>query len=182
MATRKKPESKVQPAPVSPMTAQEMAALLKAKFVQAVSEVANDAHAESVTEQIISDLNTQKRQVTLKLLGLDDRWGRWEVDHCNGRNSTITEYISETAEKEIVKWVNDAVSEVLTTELKSKVMLDAKKAIHKEVQDMVRNQLNGYRLQKHAQPIIDQWLHEAANEVRVELGIKPTNFVSKGDF
>lgn len=172
MATRKKATPKVK-APVAPMTPAEMAAVLKAKFVQAVSEVANDAHAESVTEQIINDLNAQKRQVTLRLLGLDDRWGRWEVDHCNGRNSLITQYLADGAEKAIQQWVNDAVKEVLTTELKSKVMEDAKKAIHKEVQDMVRNGLTGYRLQEKAKPVIDAWLQQAANEVREELGISP---------
>ena len=154
------------------MTPQEIAALLKTKFVQAASEVANDAHAESVTEQIIKDLNAQKREVTLKLLGLDDRWGKWEVDRCNGRNSAITQYLADGAKATIHQWVNEAVAEVMTTELKSKIMQDAKKAIHKEVQDLVREKLNGYALSKLAKPFIDAWLQEAADEVRVELGIK----------
>lgn len=173
MATKKTPKvtPKVAQAEAEVMTARQMAAMLKTKFVQAVSDVANDAHAESVTEQIINDLNAQKRQVTLKLLGMDDRWGRWEVDHCNGRNSPITEYLTESAEGTIRQWINDAVKEVLTTELKSKVMADAKKAIHKELQDMVRNEMNPYSLRKKAAPVIDDWLQQAANEVREELGI-----------
>jgi hypothetical protein len=170
MATRKKatPEAK---APIAPMTPAEMAAVLKAKFVQAVTEVANDAHAESVTEQIINDLNVQKRQVTLRLLGLEDKWGKWEVDHCNGRESPITKYLADGAEKTIKQWVNDAIKEVLTTELKDKVMQDAKKAIHKEVQELVRRELNGYELNRKAAPIIDAWLNQAADEVRRELGV-----------
>lgn len=169
MATKK-----VTQAEAEAMTPRQIAAMLKQKFVQAATEVANDAHAESVTASIISDLNAQKRVVTLKLLGLDDKWGDWEVDHCNGRNSPVTEYLAQGAKEEIKKWVNDAVKEVLTTELKSKVMLDAKKAIKKEVDGIIASNLNGYNLREYAKPVIDSWLEQAANEVRKELGIRPS--------
>jgi hypothetical protein len=174
MATRKKtiPEVKEPTPPIAPMTAAEMAAVLKGKFVQAATEVANDAHAESVVEQIIEDLNKQKRLVTLKLLGLDDKWGKWEVDHCNGRESPITKYLAQGAQKTIAQWVNEAVAEVLTTELKTKIMNDAKKAIHKEVGDIVRSRTNEYNLRRLAEPVIEGWLQQAADEVRHELGVK----------
>lgn len=173
MATRKKttPGAEAPASPVAPMTPAEMAAVLKAKFVQAVSEVANDAHAEAITEQIVNDLNKQKRQVTLRLLGLEDRWGKWEVDHCNGRESPITKYLAEGARQTIQQWINEAVAEVLTTELKTKVMQDAKKAIHAEVKDIVHNKTNTYNLRELATPVIDEWFTLAANEVREELGI-----------
>lgn len=171
MATRKKATPEVTP-PIPSMTPAEMAAVLKAKFVQAVTEVANDAHAESVTEQIINDLNAQKRQVTLKLLGLEDRWGgKWEVDHCNNRESPITKYLAESAKETIKQWINEAVAEVLTTELKSKIMQDAKKALHKEIQDIVRNKTNEYNLRHMADPIIEGWFNKVADEVRRELGV-----------
>lgn len=174
MATRKKVEAVVKEPtpPIAPMTPAEIAAVLKAKFVQAVTEVANDAHAESVTEQIINDLNVQKRQVTLKLLGLEDRWGKWEVDHCNGRESPITKYLAKGAEETIKKWVNEAVAEVLTTELKNKIMQDAKKAVHREVQNIVRNKTSDYTLRQMADPIIEGWFNKAADEVRRELGVE----------
>lgn len=174
MATRKKavtPKVAVKE-PIPPMTAAEMAAVLKGKFVQAVTEVANDAHAESVTEQIIIDLNKQKRAVTLKLLGLEDRWGKWEVDHCNGRESPITNYLAQGAKETIKQWVNEAVAEVLTTELKTKIMNDAKKAIHKEVQSLVYNATGNYNMHKMAEPVIKAWFEKAADEVRRELGVE----------
>lgn len=172
MTTRKKAITPKVNESQPPMTPAEIAAVLKAKFVQAVSDVANDAHAESVTEQIIHDLNAQKRQVTLKLLGLEDKWGKWEVDHCNGRESPITQYLADGAKETIKAWVNEAVAEVLTTELKSKIMNDAKKAIHREVQDLVRNASSRYSLNHMADPIVQELFTQAADEVRVELGIK----------
>jgi hypothetical protein len=173
MATRKKttPEVEVKE-PILAMTPAEMAAVLKGKFVQAATEVANDAHAESVVEQIIEDLNKQKRLVTLKLLGLEDKWGKWDVDHCNGRESPITNYLAQGAKQTIKQWVNEAVAEVLTTELKTKIMNDAKKAIHKEVQSLVHNGTNEYNLRKLAEPVIEGWLQQAADEVRHELGVE----------
>lgn len=166
MATKKQVEKQVEP-----MTPQEIAALIKEKFVTAATEVANDVHGESVAKEIVSDLNAQKRAVTLRLLGLEDRWGKWEVDHCNGRESPITQYLASESKETIKAWVNEAVQEVLTTQLKSKIMKDAKAAIKKEVEKQVRENTGAYRLGQQADPIINALFQAAANEVREELGL-----------
>ena len=154
------------------MTPKEIAEVIKAKFVTAATEVANDAHGESVAKEIVSDLNKQKRDVTLRLLGLDSRWGKaWEVDHCNGRESPITKYLAEESQETIRAWVNEAVTEVLTTEMKSKIMKDAKSALKKEVERQIRDNLGSYRLGEQAKPIINQLFQQAADEVREELGL-----------
>jgi hypothetical protein len=167
MATKKK----VEAVEVTPMTPQEIAEVIKAKFVTAASEVANDAHGESVAKEIVNDLNAQKRDVTLRLLGLDNRWGKWEVDHCNGRESPITKYLAAEAKETIRGWVNEAVQEVLTTELKSKVMKDAKSALRKGIEEHVRDNTGSYRLGEQTKPIIDALFQRAADEVREELGL-----------
>ena len=170
----KKKVEAVEVAPTIPMTMtpREIAEVIKAKFVAAATEVANDAHGESVAMEIINDLNAQKRAVTLRLLGLDDKWGKWEVDHCNGRESPITEYLVKESEGAIRKWVNEAVQETLTTEFQAKVMRDAKAAIKKEVMNQVDTALEGYRLGQMAKPIIEGLFQQAANEVREELGLE----------
>jgi hypothetical protein len=154
------------------MTPKEIAEAIKAKFVTAATEVANDAHGESVAKEIVNDLNKQKRAVTLRLLGLDSRYGReWEVDHCNGRESPITKYLAEESQETIRAWVNEAVQEVLTTELKSKIMTAAKGALKKEIERQVRDNTGSYRLGEQAKPLINALFQQAADEVREELGL-----------
>jgi ribosomal protein S3AE len=79
--------------------------------------------------------------------------------------------LAESAKETIKQWINEAVAEVLTTELKSKIMQDAKKALHKEIQDIVRNKTNEYNLRHMADPIIEGWFNKVADEVRRELGV-----------
>lgn len=167
MATKKT----VEAVEVKPMTPKEIAEVIKAKFVTAATEVANDAHGESVAQEIVKDLNKQKREVTLRLLGLDSRYREWEVDHCNGRESLITQYLAEQSKETIRAWVNEAVQEVLTTELKSKIMTAAKGALKKEIEQQVRNNTGSYRLGEQVKPIINALFQNAADEVREELGL-----------
>ena len=173
MATRKKVEAVAVPkAPVVLLTPKEIAEKMRVKFIEAASATANDAVADQVVESIVADLNKQKRDVTLRLLGLENKWGdKWEVDHCNGRESQITKYLTAGATGVIKAWVNDAVKEVLTTELQTKVMRDAKSAIKKELDDLVRNTTSGYYFKQRAEPMFNDLMQKAADEVREELGL-----------
>jgi hypothetical protein len=170
MATTKKTTE--APVPVTPMTPKEIADKLRAKFIVAATEVANDAVADQVAESIISDLNVQKREVTLKLLGLDNRWGKWEVDHCNGRSSPITQYLAAGAEEQVKAWVNEVVIEVLTEERKKKIQDAAKAALKREIDTLVEKQTKGYYLEERAETLVNALLERAANEVRDELGLE----------
>jgi hypothetical protein len=40
---------------------------------------------EVIKTTVTELLDKESKQLTLKLLGFEDRWGKWEVDHCNGR-------------------------------------------------------------------------------------------------
>lgn len=173
MATRKKVEAVVEVVkePTVPLTPREIADKMRAKFIVAATDVANDMVVDQVAESIISDLNTQKREVTLKLLGLDNRWGKWELDHCNGRESPITKYLAESAEATIKAWVNEAVAEVLTEERKKKIQNTAKRAMQIEVEMMIETYTKGYRLREKAEHVVKALVDKAADEVRVELGL-----------
>jgi hypothetical protein len=183
MATRKKAvvEVEVIKAPTVPLTPKEIATKMREKFIVAATEVANDAVAGQVAESIIADLNAQKREVTLKLLGLDDRWGKWDVDHCNGRNSPITQYLAAGAEKAIKEWVNEAVVEVLTEERKRDIKSTAKAALKREIDTIVEQQTKGYCMKERAETIINALLERAANEVRDELGLNLKAGVGEDD-
>ena len=167
MATTKKTTE--APAPVTPMTPKEIADKLRAKFIVAATAVANDAVADQVAESIIADLNAQKRAVTLSLLGLTDKWGRWEVE---GRDSPITKYLAEAAKATVMQWVNDVVVEVLTEERKMKVKNAARDALKKHVEGMVKDITQDYTLRQKAEVMVEAMMQKAADEVRGELGLE----------
>jgi uncharacterized membrane-anchored protein YjiN (DUF445 family) len=165
MATRKKTTE----APVTPMTPKEIADKLRAKFIVAATAVANDAVADQVAESIIADLNAQKRAVTLSLLGLTDKWGKYEVE---SRESPITKHLTEAARATVMQWVNDAVVEVLTEERKVKVKNTVKNALKARIEGIVKDNVHDYNIQKKAEAMVETMLQKAADEVRDELGLE----------
>lgn len=170
MATTKKTTEAPAPAtPVTPMTPKEIADKLRAKFIVAATAVANDAVADQVAESIIADLNAQKRAVTLSLLGLTDKWGKWEVE---SRESPITKHLAEAAKATVMQWVNDAVVEVLTEERKLKVKNTVKNALKAHIEGIVKDHVHDYTIRKKAEGLVDTMLQKAADEVRDELGLE----------
>ena len=167
MATTKKTTE--APAPVTPMTPKEIADKLRAKFIVAATAVANDAVADQVAESIIADLNAQKRAVTLNLLGLSDKWGKWEVEN---RDSPITKCLAEAAKATVMQWVNDVVVEVLTEERKMKAKNAARDALKKHVEGMIKDITQDYTLRQKAEVMVEAMMQKAADEVRDELGLE----------
>lgn len=64
--------------------------------------------AKSITEEVHAKLNKNKEEVLLKLMGFDNHWGRWEVDHCNGRNgnSPIGDKLKNIHNAAIEEWLH----------------------------------------------------------------------------
>jgi len=166
MATK----NKTTEVPVTPMTPKEIADKLRSKFIVAATEIANDAVADQVAESIIADLNAQKRAVTLNLLGLSDKWGRWEVE---SRESPITKHLAGVAQAAITQWVNEVVVEVLTEERKMKVKNAARNALKAHVETMIKDTAQDYSLRQKAEAMVEAMMQKAADEVRDELGLDP---------
>lgn len=68
-------------------------------------------------KEVVSLLEKSKKEIYLKLLGFDSRYGSgYQLDHCNGRagNSPIGEYLSRVQAKAIDEWIQNSVFPVLT--------------------------------------------------------------------
>jgi hypothetical protein len=170
MATPKKVELG-EPTQLRRATVHEIADKLKDAFVVVATERADRTEAEAVVGEIIRDLEVQKREVTMKLLGLDNRWGKWEVDHCNGRTSPTTDYLASEGRDLVKAWVNEAVKEVFTADAKDKFMKECKKAILNEL----KNVSGSYKTREYVESLVSDirtaLVNEAAKELRAELGL-----------
>jgi hypothetical protein len=52
-------------------------------------------------------LDSRMDSIVAKLLGFDDHWGKWEVDHCNGRNgeSAAGDWLRQQVGETIKSWL-----------------------------------------------------------------------------
>lgn len=80
-------------------------------LVEVINSALESWHAantpEAIREKVHESLNNSSKEVVLKLLGFNSRWGdSWELDHCNGRNgnSVIGEYLKKTQEQILHEW------------------------------------------------------------------------------
>jgi len=62
---------------------------------------------EKVKHVVFDRLDTDLVSIVAKLLGFDDHWGRWEVDHCNGRGgqSAAGDFIKQMAGEAVTEWL-----------------------------------------------------------------------------
>lgn len=105
-----------------------------------INKLTNEAYKE--LQQ--SFKNTLKENV-LKLAGFDNHWGHgWEVDHCNGRNSMISQYISS----KVQQMITAEIDKIITPADIQVMIKDTKKAVLKEVQ---RNFEHHFREESYAQ-------------------------------
>ena len=139
---------------------QTLIASLRTKAEDAVSEsLRKQLDTGLFTKEMLRELKERQGDVVWKLLGLDNRWGKWEVDHCNGRTSPITNYLTEATRGVVESWINEAVTEVLT-ENGEKLRALAKKAVQKEVRENLER-----RIQRHAYEVMDKRAAAIASEI-----------------
>lgn len=65
--------------------------------------------AEGIQRQIVDELTKERRNLALKMLGFDDRWGKLEVDHCNSRTSVASEFIESQVGPAVERWTDECL-------------------------------------------------------------------------
>lgn len=65
--------------------------------------------AEGIQRQIVYDLTKERRDLALKMLGFDDRWGKLEINHTNGRKTVASDFIDQNVGPAVKKWVDECL-------------------------------------------------------------------------
>lgn len=65
--------------------------------------------AEGIQREIIAELTKERRTLALKMLGFDDRWGKLDVDRCNGRTSVASEFVEANVGPAVQKWTEECL-------------------------------------------------------------------------
>lgn len=101
----------------------------------------------SIERDVTSILDKRAEEVVFKLLGFDNRWGRMEVDHCNGRagESAAGDFIRAKAGAAVHAWLEAQVGKL------PKLPKSAVKSLRDFYLEVYRNTLNDelYRAAQH---------------------------------
>lgn len=95
--------------------------------------------------EVRQEFKSNLKENVLKMLGFSSSWGRsgWEVDHCNGRDSVITQYITSRVKEEMRVGMDTLLKEdiekMLVTVRKGLVQ-DFKEMFDREVRDNLRRE------------------------------------------
>lgn len=96
-------------------------------IAQAVAAWKLNNTATVVKDKITRLLDANSKEITMKLLGFDQHWNEWELDHCNGRsgNSAAGDFIRSTQAEAIKEWLAQVSMPSLDTKTKNKLIKQA---------------------------------------------------------
>lgn len=95
---------------------------LHQQFFDAFEKANVKLDPESLTKEIIAQLNEERREIVVKLLGFNDSWGKLEVDRCNGRDreSIVGKYLHGQARAAVQTWMDNHLLVALEKHIKGK--------------------------------------------------------------
>lgn len=102
----------------------------------AAFERANEAFTpDSLATEISTMLTRERREIVLKLLGFDTRWGKLEVDHCNGRDkdSIVGRYLRGQAEPIVAAWMEKELRPIFEAKARERLAnAEVRKAVERD--------------------------------------------------
>ncbi len=147
--------------------------------------VLSDAEEFNVTilQEVVDSARTSLKQTleknlkgtTLKLLGFSQSWSaedRWEVDHCNGRISILSEMLSEEVKDRIfnidIKKDWSGLTDKEVKELQSATHRDFKEAYNRKVRDLVYKEA-GALATEHVNAVMKECLQDKVKTIAEHL-------------
>lgn len=101
---------------------------------------------ETIKKKVVDLLNKNSEEITLKLLGFNNRYGKWELDHCNGRSGTSAagDYLTTMQQTAIQEWLQTVTMPKLSNAMKNRLSKDMQHdyehTLHKVVREAVLRQ------------------------------------------
>ena len=115
-------------------------------IAQAVTEWEQKNTAEVLTQRVHQLLDKSSKEVVMKLLGFNETWGKWELDHCNGRagNSAAGDYLKEVQHSAIKDWLQTVsmpkLDKTVLTRLEKQAQSEYLQYINNEVRQLAHVQ------------------------------------------
>jgi cobalamin biosynthesis Mg chelatase CobN len=125
---------------------------------------------DDIMTETVRDMKKDMTEIMAKMMGFNNHWGRWEVDHCNGRRSVISDVIEDKTRAVVTDWINENLTADLTKKILDKQRAELVKDFTEGVHRGARSQL--YRLTEElGQNIADEIAAELNKELRGKNGL-----------
>lgn len=114
----------------------------------AVAEWKSENTEEVLKKRVHDMLDKSSQEIIMKLLGFNDSWGRWKLDHCNGRsgNSPAGDYIKSSQQTAVAEWLKTVampeISEALKKSLIKEASADYKATLQHKLREYVKQRAN----------------------------------------
>jgi hypothetical protein len=98
---------------------------------------------EDLTTRVHKLLDENQKKIVLTLLGFENRWGGWEIDHCNGRagQTPVGEYIKVTHEAAIKEWLEQVKLPPMPASAKKEIEAEMRRTYTNEVREYMRKRV-----------------------------------------
>ena len=101
---------------------------------------------EALTQRVHNLLDDNAETIVLKLLGFDNRWNKWELDHCNGRSgeSAAGDYLKQVQQEAIQDWLKKVklpeLNKTLSSVMKKELEADYKRYLSQYLYEYAREE------------------------------------------
>lgn len=182
MATRK-PKYEAQPGELEFTEEQQYEALSKA-IKAAVAEMPCQLDVDGIVQHAMRVLRSEQSNALWVMLGLEDKWGKWEFDNCNQRKGQIEGWIRDNCMNELSKFMQSELGEILEQK-KAQFRAEVRKDLLREVDGMIKGigkvPWETKRMFENIQAeVVKEVLAERREEIRAEvlkaMSIDPEKF------
>lgn len=117
-------------------------------IAEAVSEWQAEHSPEVIKAKIKKLLDTNSKEVVLKLLGFNNNWDKWELDHCNGRSgeSAAGDFIRKYQSEAIKEWLQTVCLPELDNKTKAQFKKDTqdeyRSCMYSKLRELARQRAN----------------------------------------
>ena len=97
----------------------------------------SEKQTQTIGAAVHARLDQHRDEVLRKLMGFSTSHnGRWEIDHCNGRNgeSAISTFLKESQEAAIKEWLSQIKLPEMTPKFKARIEKNLRDTYEREIQ------------------------------------------------
>lgn len=107
-----------------------------------------ETRRESLKSDLESAIDEGLQVMLAKYLGFDNRWGKWELDHCNGRsgNTAAGDFVKAEIQKVCPDYLKKQVGAL--PDLPKETIADLKKYYLRQLESEVKRGLNDMAVQE----------------------------------
>lgn len=144
---------------------QDITAAVKA----AVEAMPTPLNMDEIVRDAMKVLRSERTNAVWALLGLENKWGKWEIDHCNGRESPVSRWVNSEGVAPIKAFMDEHLGDILEKK-KEEFRKQIRPNIAKQLDGHMRAAMElGYQTRREFESVLLEEIKAAVQERRTEI-------------